>query len=152
LEEARADLVALYYIMDPKLVEIGVMPSLETGKAEYDSYMMNGLMTQLTRLKLGDNIEEAHMRNRALNAYWVYEKGRKDKVVEFVKKDGKTYVQINDYNKLRTLFGELLREIQRIKSEGDFNAGKHLVETYGVKVNQELHKEVLERYGKLNLK
>jgi len=152
LEEARADLVALYYIMDQKLVDIGVMPSLEVGKAEYDSYMMNGLMTQVTRLKLGDNIEEAHMRNRALNAYWVYEKGKKDNVVEFVKKDGKTYVQINDYNKLRTLFGELLREIQRIKSEGDFNAGKNLVETYGVKVNQELHKEVLERYGKLNVK
>lgn len=152
LEEARADLVGLYYIMDPKLVQIGVMPSLEVGKAGYDNYMMNGLMTQLTRLKQGDNIEEAHMRNRALNAYWVYEKGKKDNVVEFVKKDGKTYVQINDYEKLRTLFGELLKEIQRIKSEGDFKAGKNLVETYGVKVNQELHKEVLERYAKLNLK
>jgi dipeptidyl-peptidase-3 len=152
LEEARADLVALYYIMDEKLVQIGVMPSLEVGKAEYDSYMMNGLMTQLTRLKLGDNIEEAHMRNRALNAYWVYEKGKADNVVEFVKKNGKTYVQINDYNKLRSLFGELLREIQRIKSEGDFEAGKHLVETYGVKVNQDLHKEVLDRYKNLNLK
>lgn len=152
LEEARADLVALYYIMDKKLVDIGVMPSLEVGKAEYDSYMMNGLMTQLTRLKLGDNIEEAHMRNRALNAYWVYEKGKKDNVVAFVKKDNKTYVQINDYDKLRVLFGELLREIQRIKSEGDFNAGKNLVETYGVKVNQELHKEVLARFAKLNIK
>jgi len=152
LEEARADLVGLYYIMDPKLVQIGVMPSLEVGKAEYDSYMMNGLMTQLTRLKLGDNIEEAHMRNRALNAYWVYEHGKKDNVVEFVKKNGKTYVQVNDYEKLRVLFGQLLREIQRIKSEGDFNAGKSLVETYGVKVNQELHKEILDRYAKLNLK
>ncbi len=152
LEEARADLVALYYILDPKLVEIGVMPSLEVGKAEYDSYMMNGLMTQITRLKLGDNIEEAHMRNRALNAYWVYEKGKADNVVAFIKKDGKTYVQINDYDKLRVLFGDLLREIQRIKSEGDFAAGKSLVETYGVKVNQELHKEILERYAKLNLK
>lgn len=152
LEEARADLVALYYIMDQKLVDIGVMPSLEVGKAEYDSYMMNGLMTQLTRLKLGDKIEEAHMRNRALNAYWVYEKGRKDNVVEFVKKDGKTYVQINDYDKMRVLFGELLREIQRIKSEGDFKAGKNLVETYGVNVNQALHKEVLERFTKLNIK
>lgn len=152
LEEARADLVALYYIMDPKLVQIGVMPSLEVGKAEYDSYMMNGLMTQLTRLKLGDNIEEAHMRNRALNAYWVYEKGKKDNVVEFIKKDNKSYVQINDYDKLRVLFGELLREIQRIKSEGDFTAGKNLVENYGVKVNQTLHKEVLDRYAKLNLK
>lgn len=149
LEEARADLVALYYAMDQKLVDIGVAPTTEVGMAEYDSYMMNGLMTQLTRLKLGDNIEEAHMRNRALNAYWVYEKGKADNVVEFVQKDGKTYVQVNDYNKLRDLFGQLLREIQRIKSEGDFAAGKALVETYGVKVNQELHKEVLERYAKL---
>lgn len=152
LEEARADLVALYYIMDNKLVDIGVMPSLEVGRAEYDSYMMNGLMTQLTRLKLGDKIEEAHMRNRALNAYWAYEMGKKDNVVEFVKKGGKTYVQINDYEKLRSLFGQLLRDIQRIKSEGDFEAGKHLVETYGVNVNQELHKEVLDRFAKLNVK
>lgn len=152
LEEARADLVALYYILDPKLIEIGVMPSLEVGKAEYDSYMMNGLMTQLTRLKLGDNIEEAHMRNRALNAYWVYEKGKQDQVVEFVKENGKTYVQINDYEKLRGLFGDLLREIQRVKSEGDYEAGKNLVEQYGVKVNQELHKEVLDRYAGLDLK
>ena len=152
LEEARADLVGLYYVMDKKLVEIGVMPSLEVGKAEYDSYMMNGLMTQLTRIKPGDQIEEAHMRNRALNAYWVYEKGRKDNVVEFVKKNGKTYVQVNDYAKLRDLFGQLLREIQRIKSEGDFAAGKSLVETYGVKVNEDLHNEVLERYAKLNVK
>lgn len=152
LEEARADLVALYYILDPKLVEIGVMPSLEVGKAEYDNYMMNGLMTQITRLKLGDNIEEAHMRNRALNAYWVYEKGKAENVVEFIKKDGKTYVQINDYDKLRVLFGNLLKEIQRIKSEGDYAAGKSLVETYGVKVNQELHREILDRYTKLNLK
>jgi dipeptidyl-peptidase-3 len=152
LEEARADLVGLYYILDPKLVELGVMPSLEVGKAGYDDYMLNGLMTQLTRLKLGDNIEEAHMRNRALNAYWVYEKGKKDNVVEFIKKNGKTYVQVNDYEKLRVLFGELLKEIQRIKSEGDYNAGKNLVETYGVKVNPELHKEVLERYAKLNIR
>lgn len=152
LEEARADLVALYYAIDPKLVEIGVAPSIEVGKAEYDQYMMNGLMTQLTRLKLGDQIEQAHMRNRALNAYWVLEKGKPDNVVEFVKKGGKTYVQINDYDKLRVLFGDLLREIQRIKSEGDYEAGKNLVETYGVKVNPELHKEVLERFAKLNLK
>jgi dipeptidyl-peptidase-3 len=152
LEEARADLVALYYAIDPKLVEIGVMPTIEVGKAEYDQYMMNGLMTQLTRLKLGDQIEQAHMRNRALNAYWVLEKGKADNVVEFVKKDGKTYVQINDYDKLRVLFGDLLREIQRIKSEGDYEAGKNLVETYGVKVDPVLHKEVLERYAKLNLK
>ena len=152
LEEARADLVALYYVMDQKLIDIGVMPSLEVGKTEYDSYIMNGLMTQLTRLKLGDKVEEAHMRNRQMNARWVYEKGKKDSVIQFVKRDGKTYVKINDYNKLRTLFGELLREIQRIKSEGDFNAGKNLVENYGVKVDQALHKEILDRYKKLNLK
>ncbi|GGG81882.1 dihydrofolate reductase [Parapedobacter pyrenivorans] len=152
LEEARADLVALYYILDPKLVEIGVMPSTEVGKAEYDSYMMNGLMTQLTRIKPGDQIEEAHMRNRALNAYWVYEKGKADNVVSFEKNEGKTFVQINDYEKLRSLFGELLREIQRIKSEGDYKAGKNLVETYGVKVNPELHEEVLARFATLNLK
>jgi len=152
LEEARADLVGLYYILDQKLIDLGVMPSLEVGKAGYDDYMLNGLMTQLTRLKPGDNIEEAHMRNRAVNAYWVYEKGKKDNVVEFIKKDGKTYVQVNDYNKLRALFGELLKEIQRIKSEGDYEAGKNLVETYGVKVNQELLKEVLARYEKLNIK
>ncbi len=152
LEEARADLVALYYAIDPKLVEIGVAPSIEVGKAEYDSYMMNGLLTQITRLKLGDQIEEAHMRNRALNAYWAYERGKKDNVVAFVKKNGKTYVQVNDYEKLRDIFGELLREIQRIKSEGDFKAGQALVETYGVKVDPVLHKEVLDRYAKLGVK
>ncbi|RYE22761.1 MAG: dihydrofolate reductase [Sphingobacteriales bacterium] len=152
LEEARADLVGLYYVMDQKLVDIGVTPSKEVGMAEYDSYMLNGLMTQLTRLKPGEQLEEAHMRNRSLNAHWVYEKGKKDNVVEFVKKDGKTYVRINDYNKLRELFGQLLREIQRIKSEGDFAAGKNLVETYGVKVDQTLHKEILARFAKLNVK
>ena len=152
LEEARADLVGLYYIMDPKLIEIGVMPSLEVGKAQYDSYMMNGLMIQLVRLKPGEQLEEAHMRNRQLNAMWAYQKGKKDNTVEFVKKDGKTYVKINDYDKLRNLFGQLLREIQRIKSEGDYNAGKNLIETYGVKVDPVLHKEVLERYKKLNIK
>lgn len=152
LEEARADLVALYYILDPKLIEIGVMPSLEVGKAEYDNYIMNGLMTQLTRLKLGDVIEEAHMRNRQLNAMWAYEKGKAKNVIEFVKKNGKTYVQVNDYNELRKLFGELLRETQRIKSEGDYEAGKALVENYGVQVNQELHKEILERFNKLGVK
>ena len=152
LEEARADLVGLYYIMDQKLIDLGVMPNFDVAKAAYDNYMMNGLMTQLTRLKQGDNIEEAHMRNRQTNAAWVFEKGKKDNVVEFVKRDGKTYVQINDYQKLRTLFGELLREIQRIKSEGDYSAGKNLVETYGVKVNTALHGEVLERYKKLNVK
>jgi dipeptidyl-peptidase-3 len=152
LEEARADLVGLYYIMDPKLIEIGVMPSLEVGKAQYDSYMMNGLMIQLVRLKPGEQLEEAHMRNRQLNAMWAYQKGKKDNTVEFVKKDGKTYVEINDYDKLRNLFGQLLREIQRIKSEGDYNAGKNLIETYGVKVDPVLHKEVLDRYKKLNIK
>ena len=152
LEEARADLVALYFILDQKLIDIGVMPSLEVGKAEYDSYIMNGLITQLTRIKPGNNLEEAHMRNRQLNAKWVYEMGKKDNVIEMVKKDGKTYTKINDYNKLRDLFGQLLREIQRIKSEGDYNAGKNLVESYGVKVDQQLLKEVLERYAKLNIK
>jgi dipeptidyl-peptidase III len=152
LEEARADLVALYYIMDKKLVDIGVMPSLEVGKAEYDSYIMNGLMTQLTRIKLGDKIEEAHMRNRQLNAAWVYEMGKKENVIEFVKRDGKTFIQINNYEKLRVLFGDLLREIQRIKSEGDFKAGQELVENYGVKVDPVLHKEVLDRYNTLGLK
>lgn len=152
LEEARADLVALYYAMDQKLVDIGVAPSTEVGMAEYDSYMLNGLITQLSRLKLGENIEEAHMRNRALVARWALEKGKKDNVVEMLKKDGKTYVRINDYNKLRDLFGQLLREIQRIKSEGDYAAGKALVENYGVKVDPTLHREVLDRYAKLNLK
>jgi dipeptidyl-peptidase-3 len=151
LEEARADLVALYFIMDKKLIDIGVMSTLDVGKAEYDNYMMNGLITQITRLKLGDNLEEAHMRNRQLVAKWAFEKGQKEKVAEFVKKDGKTYVQINDYDKLRVLFGELLREIQRIKSEGDYKAATALVEGYGVKVDPELHKEVLARFEKLNV-
>lgn len=152
LEEARADLVGLYFIMDKKLIDIGVMPDMDVAKAEYDSYMMNGLMTQLTRIKPGEQIEEAHMRNRALIAHWALEKGKKDNVVAFVKKDGKTYVQVNDYTKLRSLFGELLKEIQRIKSEGDYKAGKSLVENYGVKVDAVLHKEILERFAKLNIK
>ncbi|MGH2553065.1 MAG: dipeptidyl-peptidase 3 family protein [Chitinophagaceae bacterium] len=152
LEEARADLVGLYYVLDQKLIDIGVAPSMEVGMAEYDNYMLNGLMTQLTRLKAGDQLEEAHMRNRQLNARWVFEKGKADKVVELIKNDGKTFVRINDYKKLRELFGQLLREIQRIKSEGDFNGGKNLVETYGVKVDAALHNEILQRYKKLNLK
>ena len=152
LAEARADLVALYYIMDPKLIEIGVMPSLDVAKAEYDNYIMNGLVTQLTRLKPGNNLEEAHMRNRQLNAKWAFEKGKADKVVEIVKQNGKTYTKINDYNGLRTLFGQLLREIQRVKSEGDYEAGKSLVENYGVKVDQTLLNEVLTRYATLNVK
>lgn len=151
LEEARADLVALYYILDQKLIDIGVMPSLEVGMAEYDGYIMNGLITQLTRLNVGENLEEAHMRNRQLNAKWAYEMGKKDNVIEFVKRDGKTYVRVNDYNKLRDLFGQLLKEIQRIKSEGDFTAGAKLVEDYGVKVDQDLLREVKERFTKLNV-
>ena len=149
LEEARADLVALYYITDPKLVEIGVMPSTDCGKAEYDSYLLNGLMLQLNRIELGKSIEEAHMRNRQLVAKWAYEKGKADNVVELVKRDGKTFVQINDYAKLRTLFGDLLREIQRIKSQGDFAAGQALIENYGVKVDADIHKEVKDRFSKL---
>jgi dipeptidyl-peptidase III len=151
LEEARADLVALYFIYDQKLVDIGVMPSLEVGKAEYESYLLNGLMLQLNRVELGKSIEEAHMRNRQLVAKWVMEKGAKDKVAEYIKRDGKTYIQINDYAKLRELFGELLREIQRIKSQGDFAAGQALIENYGVKVDQQLHKEVKDRFAKLNV-
>lgn len=151
LEEARADLVALYYVMDNKLVEMDVMPNLEVGKAEYDNYIMNGLITQLTRLNIGENLEEAHMRNRQLNAKWAYEMGKKENVIEFVKRNGKTYVKINDYNKLRDLFGQLLKEIQRIKSEGDFKAATALVETYGVKVDQDLLKEVKVRFNKLNV-
>lgn len=151
LEEARADLVGLYYVADPKLVEIGVMPSLDVGKAGYDKYIMNGLMTQLFRIKPGHNLEEAHMRNRQLIAAWAFEKGKADKVIERVNRDGKTYFRINNYDKLRTLFGQLLREIQRIKSEGDFEAGKNLVETYGVKVDQSLLTEVHRRYEPLNI-
>ena len=146
LEEARADLVGLYYLPDNKLVEIGISPNAEgIGKAAFDGYIRNGLLTQLIRLNLGDDIEEAHMRNRQLVAAWAFEKGAADNVIEKVDKDGKTYFKINDYAKLRVLFGELLKEIQRIKSEGDFESGKNLVETYGVKVDQVIHKEVLER-------
>ncbi|MBI2967073.1 MAG: dihydrofolate reductase [Bacteroidetes bacterium] len=151
LEEGRADLVALYYVLDPKLIEIGVMPSLEVGKAEFDNYIRSGMMVQLTRIKPGENIEEAHMRNRAMVARWVYEKGAGEKVIEKITRDGKTYFRINDYEKLRRHFGDLLREVQRIKSEGDLEAGKNLIENYGVKVDTELHSEVLERYRKLNL-
>lgn len=151
LEEARADLVALYYVLDQKLVDMGVMPSLDCGKAEYDGYIMNGLITQLTRLNIGENLEEAHMRNRQLNAKWAYEMGKKDNVISFIKRNGKTYVKINDYNKLRDLFGQLLKEIQRIKSEGDFKAATDLVENYGVKVDQTLLKEVKSRFDKLNV-
>ena len=151
IEEARADLFGLYYLPDAKMRELGLTPHDDAYKAEYYSYMMNGLMTQLVRIEVGNNIEEAHMRNRQLIAKWAFEKGAADKVTELVKKDGKTYVKVNDYEKLRDLFGQLLNEIQRIKSEGDFEAARQMVETYAVKVEPELHKEVLERYAKLNL-
>lgn len=152
LEEARADLVALYFIMSNKLIDIGVMPNLEVAKAEYDNYILNGLMTQLTRIKEGDNIEEAHMRNRQLVSMWAYKMGMKDSVIVFDQYKGKTFVRIRDHNQLRLLFGRLLVEIQRIKSEGDYNAAKELVETYGVKVDKQLHKEILLRYRDLNIK
>lgn len=151
IEEARADLFGLYFIADSKLIELGLLDDPDAYKAEYYKYMMNGLMTQLVRIEPGKSIEEAHMRNRSLIAHWVLEKGKDDRVIEFSKKDGKTYVVINDYNKLRTLIGELLAEIQRIKSEGDFDGAKEIVESYGVKVDTVLHAEVLERYKKLNL-
>ena len=151
IEEARADLFGLYYLPDAKMRELGLTPHDDAYKAEYYSYMMNGLMTQLVRIELGNNVEEAHMRNRQLVAKWAFEKGAADKVTELVKKDGKTYVKVNDYEKLRELFGQLLNEIQRIKSEGDFEAARQMVETYAVKVDPELHKEVLVRYEKLNL-
>ena len=151
LEEARADLVALYYIYDQKLVDLGLIPSLEVGMAEFDSYIANGMMLQLRRLDEGENIEEDHMRNRQLNASWAYEKGLADNVIEKKVVDGKTYFVVNDYAKLRVIFGELLKEIQRIKSEGDYAAAEALVEGYGVKVDAALHKEVVDRYESLNL-
>jgi dipeptidyl-peptidase-3 len=151
LEEARADLVALYFIMDPKMQEIGLMENDEAGKAEYDNYIRNGMMTQLYRILPGENIEEDHMRNRQLVASWAYEQGLADNVIERKVIEGKTYFVVNDYAKLRVLFGQLLREIQRIKSEGDFEAGKALVEGYGVQVDKELHEEVLRRTEKLNI-
>lgn len=151
IEEARADLFALYYLADPKLVELGLVPDAEAYKASYIAQMQNGLLTQLVRINLGNNIEEAHMRNRALIARWAYEHGKADKVIELVKRDGKTYVKINDYQKLRELFGKLLAEIQRVKSTGDFKGAQALVETYGVKIDPTLHKEILDRYAKLNI-
>ena len=151
IEEARADLFGLYYVADPKLTELGLTPDADAYKAEYYTYLMNGLMTQLVRIEPGNNVEEAHMRNRQLIARWVFEKGAADRVVEMVKKDGKTYVVVNDYEKLRGLFGQLLSEIQRIKSTGDYQAARDIVENYAVKVDPTLHAEVLERYKKLNL-
>ncbi|BDX39023.1 dihydrofolate reductase [Tenuifilaceae bacterium CYCD] len=151
LEEARADLFALYYMMDQKMVEIGIMPTLEVAKAEYNNYIRNGIMTQLTRIEFGKTIEQAHMRNRQLIASWCYENGKAENVIEKKTRDGKTYFVINDYAKLRNLFGTLLKEIQRIKSTGDYEAGKKMVETYAVQINPELHREVLDRYAKLKL-
>lgn len=151
LEEARADLFALYYLADPKLVELGLLDNPDAYKAEYYKYMLNGLMTQLMRIEPGKDIEEAHMRNRQLIAAWALRHGAKDKVVELVKRHGKTFVKINDYTALRNLFGKLLAEIQRIKSEGDYEAGRNLVEEYAVKVDRKLHKEVLARYATLNI-
>jgi len=151
IEEARADLFALYYLMDQKTLELGLLPGVDAAKAAYDVEVRNGLMTQLTRIQPGKTIEESHMRNRALIAHWVYEKGLPENVISRISKDNKTFFVIDDYQKLRKLYGELLVEIQRITSEGDYEAAKNLVETYGVKVDPELHKEVLDRYAKLNL-
>lgn len=156
IEEARADLFALYYLADAKLVELGLLPDAEAYKASYISQMQNGLLTQVVRIKLGDQIEESHMRDRALIARWAFEKGKgaakdgKD-VIEMVKREGETFVKINDYEMLRNLFGQLLAEIQRIKSTGDYNAARDLVENYAVKIDPELHKEILDRYQKLNI-
>jgi len=151
LEEARADLVAIYYIMDPKLIELGLMPSLDVGKVIFDTTIQNGLQLQLRRIRLGDDVEEAHMRNRQLIAAWAVDMGREDNVIEKVERDGKTYFVINDYDALREIFGIQLREIQRIKSEGDFEAGKALIETYAVKVDSKMHEEVLDRIKSLDI-
>jgi dipeptidyl-peptidase-3 len=151
LEEARADLFALYYMIDKKILELGLLPEEDAAKASYDSYIRNGLLTQLVRIKQGKDIEEAHMRNRSAICHWVYEKGHPGNVIDIKKREGKSYIKINDYLKLRELFGELLKEIQRIKSEGDYEVGKKIIEDYGVKVDPLLHAEVLERYEKLNL-
>ena len=149
MEEGRADLVGLYYLMDPKLQELGLVDNWEkVGKAAYDGYIRNGLMTQLIRINLGDDIEEDHMVNRQWVSAWSFEQGKKENVIEKISKNGKTFYNINDYKKLREIFGRLLKEAQRIKSEGDFNAAKALVERYGVKVDQNIHKEVLDRNGK----
>ncbi len=151
LEETRADLFALYYMADNKLLELGIFEHPDTYKAEYYKYIMNGLMTQNTRIELGKDVEESHMRNRKLISEWAYEHGKADNVIEYVKRDGKTYIRINDYEKLRELFGKLLAEIQRIKSEGDYAAGKKLVEDYAVRLDRNLHKEILDRYAKLDI-
>jgi len=151
IEETRADLFALYYIMDEQMIRLGLVPSIDAAKAEFDAYLRNGLLTQLTRIEPGKDIEESHMRNRQLIARWVYETGKAQNVVEFVRSEEKTFVKINDYQELRSLFGQLLKEIQRIKSEGDFDAAHNLVENFGVKVDRQLHEEVLARFKKLDL-
>ena len=151
LEETRADLFALYYLGDEKMVEIGLIPNLDVAKAQYASYVMNGMMTQFSRIELGKNVEQAHMRNRKLISEWAYDLGKEENVIEWVVKDGKRYLVVNDFDKLRTIFGKQLYEIQRIKSEGDFEAGKALIEKYAVKIDPELHKEVRERYYALNI-
>lgn len=151
LEEARADIIALYYILDPKIVELGLLPSIDAGKAEYDSFISNGLLKQLRRLSPGEDIEESHMRNRQLIAAWAYEKGKDDQVIVQVERDGKIYYDIRDYQKLRLIFGELLREIQRIKSQGDYDACRELVETYAVKVDPAVHQQVLDRTKVLDI-
>lgn len=151
LEEARADLVALYYIMDPKLIELGLFESLDVGKAEYDSYLKNGLMLQLRRIEPGKTIQQAHMRNRSMVSHWVFERGSKSGAVVIEKRDGKSFVDIKDYEAVRVLFGDLLKEVQRIKSQGDFEAGKNLIENYGVQVDADIHNEVLARSEKLNI-
>ena len=152
LEEARADLFGLYYMADPKLVELGILPDMEAYKAQYSSYIRNGIFTQFNRIELGKKNTEAHMQNRKLIADWCYEKGLADNVIEKKVRDGKTYFIVNDHEALRGLFGELLAEVQRIKSEGDFEAGKALVEKYAVNIDPVLHKEVLDRYASLGLK
>jgi dipeptidyl-peptidase-3 len=151
LEEARADLFALYFMMDRKITDLGLLPNAEAAKAAYDSYLRNGLLTQIVRIQPGKDIEQAHMRCRSAISHWVYEKGKAENVVEFVTHDGKTYAMINDYKKVQTLFGELLKEIQRVKSEGDFETGKKIIEDFGVKIDPSLHTQILARYAKLNL-
>jgi dipeptidyl-peptidase-3 len=151
LEEVRADLFALYYMMDKKIIELGLLPGEDAAKASYNAYLRNGLLTQIVKIKPGKDIEEAHMRNRSAISHWVFEKGKQGNIVELFKRNGKSYVRINDYSGLRQLFGELLKEIQRVKSEGDYEAGKRIIENFGVKVDPHLHAEILERYENLNL-
>ncbi|MCU0362152.1 MAG: dihydrofolate reductase, partial [Bacteroidales bacterium] len=151
LEETRADLVALFFLMDDNIISLGLLPSAEAAMAGYDSYIRNGLLTQLTRIMPGKEIEQAHMRCRAIISHWVFEKAGGSGALEKIIRDGKTYIRINDYKRVRLLFGQLLHEVQRIKSEGDYKSGKALVEQYGIRVDATLHNEVLARYEKLNL-